>query len=77
MASNSFADGNADATIEFERPVSYLIISVSTGTTFSFSIDKGLNYMGMSEGFYNFFVGTIEEIRIQADGDWQLIGVQS
>lgn len=82
MASNTFASGSSDATIVFDRPIAHLLISISAAGTFSFSIDKGQNYMDLPAGgasgqFFSFPVGSITEVRVQADSAWQLIGVQS
>lgn len=82
MAGNTFANGGADATVEFDRPVGHLLISVDSGADFSFSIDKGENYMDLPAGgangqFYSFPVNSVTEVRIQASGNWQLIGVQA
>ena len=77
MASNTFANGSADGTVTFDRPIDHLNINVSTGTTFSFSIDKGLNFMTLPAGFHSIPLGSVSEVRIQSDGEWQLIGVQA
>lgn len=82
MASNTFANGSADATITFDKPIGHLLISIDAGADFSFSIDKGANYMDLPAGgangqFYSFPVGAIKEVRVQASGSWQLIGVQT
>lgn len=82
MAANTFANGSADATVTFDKTIGHLLISIDAGADFSFSIDKGANYMELPAGgangqFYSFPVGSIKEIRIQASGDWQLIGIQS
>lgn len=82
MAANDFANGSGDSTVIFDRPVGHLLVSIDAGVDFSFSLDKGENYMGLPAGgangqFYSFPVGSVTEVRIQADGNWQLIGVQA
>ncbi len=76
MASNYFASGTADQTVEFERPVGHLNIFVDSGVTFSFSLDT-VNYMELPAGFHSFPVGRVSEVRVSASGAWQLIGIQA
>lgn len=77
MAANTFANGTSDGTVTFDKPVSHLNVYVATGVTFAISLDKGTNYLSMPAGFHSFKVGPINEVRIQADGEWELIGVQA
>jgi hypothetical protein len=76
MPANVFANGSADDTVVFDKPIGHLNVSVSSGTTFAISVDRE-NYLSLPEGFHSFPVGAITEVRIQSDGDWQLIAVQA
>lgn len=77
MAANTFASGTSGTTVVFDRPINILNISVFTGTTFQFSIDKGENFMTLPEGFSTFRIGPVSEIQIIANATWELIGVQA
>lgn len=77
MAANTHASGTADATVTFSRPVDYLLVFVSTGTTFTLSLDKGANYITIAAGFHSFKVGATDEVRLTSTGAWQLVGVQA
>ena len=77
MAANTFAEGLGDATVTFDKPVDYLNVYISAGTIFSLSLDKGVNFITLDEGFFSFRIGAVKEVRVQADGAWQLIGVQA
>ncbi len=76
MAANTSFSGTSDKTMEFDRPVNYLLVSVASGVTFSLSLDKVV-YMTLPTGFYSFSVGPTTEVRVQASGAWQLTGVQA
>jgi len=78
MAANTFASGTAGGTVVFDKPVSYLNIYVAAGVTFAISLDRGANFISMPDDwFHSFKVGLITEVQVQADGIWQLIGVQA
>lgn len=76
MAANSSFSGTGDDTLEFDRPVNYLLVSVATGVTFSLSLDK-LTYMTLPAGFHSFHVGPVNEVMVKSSGAWQLTGVQA
>ena len=76
MASNTFAGGTTDDTIIFDKPVDYLNIFVGTGVTFALSLDKGNNFISLPAGFHSFRISAIKEVQVEANGAWQLIGVQ-
>lgn len=77
MASNTFAGGVGDDTITFSKPVDHLNVYVATGVTFAISVDKGTNFMSLPAGFHSFRIGPVSEVQVQADGEWELIGVQA
>jgi hypothetical protein len=77
MAANTFFDGTTDDTAVFDRPVNHLLIFVSTGTTFSFSLDRGESFMTLPAGFHSFPIGAVSEVHVQSTGAWQLIGEQA
>lgn len=77
MSANTFANGTTDETITFDKPINYLNVYVAAGVTFAISLDKGENFMSMPAGFHSFKIGSVKEIQIQADGEWELIGVQA
>lgn len=77
MAANTFANGTSDGTISFDKPVNYLNIYVASAVTFAISLDKGANFMSLPEGFHSFRIGAVREVRVQSDGEWELIGVQA
>ncbi len=77
MAANTFAGGVGDDTFTFDKPINHINVFVATGVTFAISVDKGANFMSLPVGFHSFRIGTITEIQVQADGEWELIGVQA
>jgi len=78
MAANTFAGGTGDAVVTFDKPVDHLNVYVATGVTFAISLDKGENFLTLPDDWlHSFKVGPIKEVHIQADGIWQLIGVQA
>ena len=77
MAANTFASGTTDSTVSFDKPVDYLNVYVASGVTFAISLDRGENFMTLPEGFHSFRIGPVREVQIEADGNWDLIGVQA
>ncbi|GAF93977.1 unnamed protein product [marine sediment metagenome] len=77
MAANTFANGASDGTVIFDKPVAHLNVFIASGVTFAISLDKGMNYLSMPAGFHSFRIGHISEVRVQANGVWELIGVQA
>ena len=77
MAANTTYTGSTDDTLTFDKPIGHVVVSVSSGTTFALSIDKGTSYMTVPAGLHDFRIGAITEIRVQSDGAWQLIGIQA
>lgn len=77
MASNYCSRGSGDDTIVYERPVNYLNVFVNTGVTFSISTDNGETYMTIPPGFYSFYIGPVLQIKVQSNGVWQIMAIQS
>ena len=77
MAANIFANGSIDDTVEFDRAVGHLNITVATGVTFAFSLDNGTNFMSLPAGFHSFPIGAVYEVRVQANGEWEMIAIQA
>jgi len=77
MASNLQFVGDTDDTINTDKPIGHILLHVSTGTTFSLSLDKGQTYMEIPAGFHNFPIGLTTDLRIRADGEWQLTTIQT
>ena len=77
MASNTFANGTTDGTVVFDKPIDHLNVYVASGVTFALSLDKGENFMSLPAGFHSFRIGPVLVVRIESDGEWELIGVQA
>lgn len=77
MAANTFANGTSDGTVTFDKPIDHLNVYVASGVTFSLSLDKGENFMSLPAGFHSFRIGAVKEVRVQSDGEWEMIGVQA
>lgn len=77
MAANTSASGGSgSATVDFERPVDYITVSVAAGATVQLSLDEE-NYLPMGPGTHGFRVGPTSTVYINATGAWGLIGVQA
>jgi hypothetical protein len=76
MASNYFTGGSGDSITIFQKPVNLLNIFVTSGVTFSFSVDT-INYITVPAGFYSVPIGPVLEVRVQATGVWQILARQS
>jgi len=78
MAANTHANGAAPGgLVTFDKPVGHLNVYVDTGVTFAISLDKGASFLTLPAGFHSFKVGSVKELHIEADGVWELVGVQN
>ena len=77
MPANIVTSGTGDDTIVYDKPVGYLSIFVASGVTFEFSLDKGTTYITLPDGFHSFPIGSVTEIHIAADGEWQILAVRA
>jgi len=76
MAANTFANGTSGAVVKFDKPVCHLNVYIDAGVTFAISLDKGANYLTLPAGFHSIKIGPVKEVQIDADGIWELVGVQ-
>jgi hypothetical protein len=77
MPANIVTSGDGDGTITYDKPIGHLSVFVASGVTFELSLDKGVNYITLPAGFNSFPIGAITEVRVVADGEWQILAVQA
>ncbi len=76
MAGNYHASGSTDATLNFDRPIMHLNITVNTGVTFTISLDQNEHQLTLPAGFHSFPVNPVTVVSISSSGAWSLVALQ-